>query len=176
MHVFVVVARRLRRFGGGRLWKARFPYLPKPFGNFHEKVDRMNNVFHLTQVRFVYAFVTTPKFKMVAQISPWIAYNWWLFVNGTCASTGNFQREKRATFPKLHLFPGTFQWNALKTCVSLNIPTRISGISWLMESAQDNDFLFLNFDTFLSKNSPKFVELNEIEQTRLSLKQRELTF
>ena len=53
---------------GVRLWKAQFPYLPKPFGNFHEKVDRMNNVFHLTQVRFVY--VTTPKFKMVAQISP----------------------------------------------------------------------------------------------------------
>ena len=45
-----------------------------------------------------------------------------------------------------------------------------------MESAQDNDFIFLNFDTFLWKNSPKFVELNEIEQTRLSLKQRELTF
>ena len=117
----------------------------------------------LTQVRFVYAFVTTPKFKMVAQISPWVAYNWWLFVNGTCTSTANFQREKRATFPKLHLFPGTFQWNALKTCVSLNIPTRISGISWLIESAQDNDFLFLNFDKFLWKNSPKFVELNEIE-------------
>ena len=54
---------------GGRLWKARFQYLPKPFGNFHEKVDRMNNVFHLTQLRFVYAFVTSPKFKMVAQIS-----------------------------------------------------------------------------------------------------------
>ena len=44
----------------GRLWKARFPYLPKTFGNFYEKVDRMNNVLHLTQVRFVYAFVTTP--------------------------------------------------------------------------------------------------------------------
>ena len=54
-----------------------------------------------------FIILLSPKLKMVAQISPWIAYNWWLFVNGTCISTGKFQQEKRATFPKFHLFPGT---------------------------------------------------------------------
>ena len=33
-------------------------HLPKTFGNFHGKVHRVKNVFHLTQVPFVYAFVT----------------------------------------------------------------------------------------------------------------------
>ena len=44
---------------GGRLWKERFPYLPKTFGNFYEKFDRVKNVFHLTQVRFVYYTLVT---------------------------------------------------------------------------------------------------------------------
>ena len=33
-------------------------HLRKTFGNFHGKVHRVKNVFHLTQVPFVYAFVT----------------------------------------------------------------------------------------------------------------------
>ena len=33
-------------------------HLPKTFGNFHGKVHRVKNVFHLTQVQFVYTFVT----------------------------------------------------------------------------------------------------------------------
>ena len=33
--------------------------VPKPFGNFNEKVHRVKNVFHLTQeVPFAYALVT----------------------------------------------------------------------------------------------------------------------
>ena len=32
-------------------------HLPKPFGNVHGKVHRVKNVFHLTQVPFVYALV-----------------------------------------------------------------------------------------------------------------------
>ena len=31
----------------------------------------------------------------------------------------NFQRENRTTFLKFRSFPGTFQWNASKTCVPL---------------------------------------------------------
>ena len=31
----------------------------------------------------------------------------------------NFRRENWATFSKLHLFPGIFQWNARKTCLLL---------------------------------------------------------
>ena len=31
---------------------------PKTFGNFHGKVHRVKNVFHLTQVTFAYAVVT----------------------------------------------------------------------------------------------------------------------
>ena len=42
-------------------------HLPKTFGNFHGKVLRVDNVFHLTRAPFVYALVN--KFKMVAQIS-----------------------------------------------------------------------------------------------------------
>ena len=41
------------------MWKERFPYLPKTFGNFYEKVDGVKNVFHLTQVRFVYYTLVT---------------------------------------------------------------------------------------------------------------------
>ena len=33
-------------------------HLPKTLRNFHGKVHRVNNVFHLTQVPFVYALVT----------------------------------------------------------------------------------------------------------------------
>ena len=32
--------------------------VPKPFGNFNEKVHRVKNVFHLTQVPFAYVLVT----------------------------------------------------------------------------------------------------------------------
>ena len=32
--------------------------VPKPFGNFNEKIHRVKNVFHLTQVPFAYALVT----------------------------------------------------------------------------------------------------------------------
>ena len=44
-------------------------HLPKTLRNFHGKVLRVKNVFHLTQVPFVYALVT----KMVAQMSLLIA-------------------------------------------------------------------------------------------------------
>ena len=59
----------------------------------------------------------------------------------------------------------TYSQERPENVCSINIPTRISGISWLMESAQANIFLFLflNFDTVLWKNSPKFVELNGME-------------
>ena len=33
-------------------------HLRKTFGNFHGKVHRVKNVFHLTQVQLVYTFVT----------------------------------------------------------------------------------------------------------------------
>ena len=32
-------------------------------------------------------------------------------------SPENFQRENRTLFLEFRLFPGTFQWNASKTCV-----------------------------------------------------------
>ena len=38
--------------------KAFSGHLPKTFGNFHGKVHRVKNVFHLTQVPLVYALVT----------------------------------------------------------------------------------------------------------------------
>ena len=147
---------------GWRLWKARFPYIPKTFGNFHEKVDRMNNVFHLTQVRFVYAFVTAPKFKMVAQISPWIAYNWWLFVNEHALPPEISDGKRGPPFQNCTYSQELSGGTPPKRVFNFHIPTGISGISWQMESAQDNDFLFLflNFDPVLWKNLSNWTRWN----------------
>ena len=95
-------------------------HLPKPFGNFHGKVHRVKNVFHLTQVPFVYAFVTkiqagstdiavnSLELPVIPCENSWMEHAF---------SPEIFQRENRTTFLKFQLFPGTFQWYAQKTCL-----------------------------------------------------------
>ena len=62
--------------------------------------------------------LSSPKCKMVAKILPWTAWNWWLLVEHAFPLE-NFRRENWATFSKLPLLPGIFQWNARKTCLLL---------------------------------------------------------
>ena len=76
-----------------------------------------------------------------------------------------FLRESSNRKRGLPFQNSTYSQERTENVCPINIATRISGVSWLMESAQDNDFLFLflNFDPVLWQNSPKFVELNEME-------------
>ena len=55
---------------------------------------------------------SSPKFKMVTQISPWpkpgTGDSLRKLVNGTCFSTGKFPRGKKDYFYKIPLIPGNF--------------------------------------------------------------------
>ena len=81
--------------------------------NFHGKVHRVKNVFHLTLVPFVYVLVTK-----IQDGDTDIALNRLELVI-PCKNkmehafpSKSFQRENRTTFSKFQLFPGIFQWNA----------------------------------------------------------------
>ena len=66
-------------------------------------------------------------------------------VNGTCISRKRFQREKRTTFSKFHLFPGILHRNARNTCVLLTSQPEFLGklkaplVTWLFLNTSYTD-------------------------------------
>ena len=69
--------------------------------------------------------LSSPKFKMVAQISTWKPWNWWFLAKtrkwNIHFHRKSFLRENRTTFSIFQLFPGIFQWNAQKKYVQFRI-------------------------------------------------------
>ena len=93
-------------------------HLAKTIRNCHGKVHLVKNLFHLTQVPFIYAPVTKQDggtdiaLNSLEVVIP--CKSSWM---EPAFSTETFQRENRTTFSNFHLFPGTFQCNARKTRV-----------------------------------------------------------
>ena len=96
-------------------------HLPKTFGNFHGKVYRVKNVFYLTPIPSVYSLVTKIQDggTDLALNSLELVIPREISLMDHAFPPERFQRENRTTFSKFFLFPGTFQWNAWKTCVPL---------------------------------------------------------
>ena len=84
--------------------KAFSGHLPKTFGNFHGKVHRVKNVFHLTQVPLVYALVTKTQDGGIAINGDSL----WKLVNGTYFFIEKFSTGKQDYLFKIPLIPGNF--------------------------------------------------------------------
>ena len=117
------------------------------FGNFHEKVHRVKNVFHQTQVLLVYAPVTK-----IQDGGTDIAVNSLELVIH-CENSQmehaltQFPTQKQDYLFKIPLLFRNFLVEIPENVCSINIPTGISRISVYMERAQDGlqEWSYLTF-------------------------------